>query len=296
MAFANAAGQSLKFEKTPTDTISCIACNGNPASQIVCCTSWDNSLTGKVCQIAYGQKNISVIGFHSGIVSGVCWCPNQGLVLSGSSYDFNLNFWDRRDNTKPANSINLQAKCKFLDVANDKAIIVTSDNKISQYDLKQTDKKLKTFSSKISCPISSLAITPDGNGYVVGGLYGILEANMKGTGADLIPCHREFSQKPEAAAEVYSSNCVAIGCVQSKNIFISGGGNGSIEYFSADTLANTDKKKLKADPITACCIIPQQNTYVVATGNDWSRGADASNGAPQTEMTIRMFNGKQIGQ
>lgn len=331
---AQQPGQSLRFDRIPSDTISDIATNSNPNNQLLCCTSWDNSITiwklngaqnalpapqylttvkpektndamlcctfkgddilvgtasGKILQLKYGESTVSNVGSHLGIVSGVRWCPNQNLLMSGSSYDFKLNFWDLRDTTKPASSVDLQGKCRCLDATNDKAFIVTSENKVYQYDLKLADKKLKSYSLKIKCPITSIAITPDGNGYVVGGQNGIIEANVNGTGGDLKTCHRDNNG-------VYSSNCIAISGFSTKNIIISGGGNGSLEYFSLDTLAHTStrpKLTQNGDPVTACAFLPKQKSYVVATGNDWSHGAQGSNGAPSPEMQVRMLNGKE---
>lgn len=336
MSFSSQAAQNTKFDKTPTDTISCIAFNNNPNAQLVCCSSWDNTITiwqvlnamgnnipnqrhlitvkgpspdamlcctfkdndiivgtasGKIGLLAYGKSDISTVGSHAGIVSGVHW-TSQNLLCSGSSYDYKLNFWDLRESTKPANSIDLPGKCKCLDASNDKIVIVTSDDKILQYDMK-LGKISKTFSTKIKCPITSIAITPDGLGYVAGGQYGIIEANISGSGADLIECHRDTQGKE---TYVYASNCVAISNISPKNVIISGGGDGCMAYINAENLATNTTKKLtsRGDPVTACAIMPKTKIYVVATGNDWSRGADAAKGAPQPEMTMRMFNAKEI--
>ncbi|OHS94567.1 hypothetical protein TRFO_39236 [Tritrichomonas foetus] len=262
-----------------------LRCTFNPDNSIFYGTA-----SGMVMQLKNGENNPTSIGKHSGIISGVHWCQNQSLLVTGSLYDFKLNFWDIRDTSKPANTIDLPAKCCALDTAGDSVVVATyaTEPKVHMVDMKQTTKSLSAKSTQLNSIITSIAISPDGKGYVASSVNGAIETNLLGTGGKIIPVHR-------AGDEVYSSNCVAVSNLPNKNIFMSGGSNGIIEFFNKDKGVKTTEKPMTTAkvPITALAIMPGKNFYACATGNDWSRGADEK--SPPMEMTLRMWSAKDSG-
>lgn len=247
----------------------------------------------------YYQKSLSdkatASGQHSGIISGLKWCPSINLLLTGSAHDNNLHFWDLKSpSDKPTQTIDLKAKCVSLAVGGSTAYVATTD-KIYKIDLSQSPKQLQEIPTKLKCPITCITCTNDGKGYVAGGAYGIIEANLNGTGGNLIPCHREENN---GSIDVYQSNCVAIVQFGNKKVIISGGGDGNCEYFNGDTLTQTSKRKIsnKGYPITSICSGPNQKFYVTATGYDWSKGAEVyNNGAQLVEMIIHNLSAKELG-
>ena len=327
-------GAVTKFDKVPSDTISDICISSSRA--LVCASSWDGTIMiyqmsrqapntapsvrhvttlslgerdpvlrcclngnddiffgtaqGDVKMVKFGQEKVDDIGRHCGIVSGVKWSQTKNCLITSSSYDYCLKLWDVNSGNKAIGEMNLPAKCVGFDCAGDNVFVLTADNAIQVVDVRDLKKPAQRKNTHITSRPTSIACAKDGKSFVVGSIDGVVDFNKNGS-SNLFPAHRK-------GQEAYSVNCLGISRnSNNKDVIISGGGDGSVEFFSFDKPAQTGNKMVSNSPVTALAISNNPQfplTYCVATGYDWSQGADAKGNQP-IEMQVRMWSSRESG-
>jgi hypothetical protein len=171
-----------------------------------------------------------------------------------------------------------------LDVAADTIGIAMTERKVYTIDLRQTEYTLNSRTCKNEFQLTSIAVTPDGQGYVAGSLSGVVSCQIGQNYTDLVV------HKGQDQTSFFPSNSVKVSV--EKRGAISGGGDGNVALMNLHSLRQPSLKPAVPSskvPVTAVAI-GKNRMYALAIGNDWSAGVDgAATAKKEVEVYIRPF-------
>jgi WD40 repeat protein len=194
-----------------------------------------------------------------------------------------VRLFDPRTNKEQA-KISLPAKCTSLDVSDTQVAVVMTGKKVTFIDLAAANK-LTPKTTRLNAPFTSVAITADGKGCVIGSTDGTVEI-WNGTHQTSVPLHAD-----PAKGLCWQSNCVRVMRDAGKTGAASGGSDGKVVMFDWAKARKGQERTIGAAPVTALAMA--QGVYAVAVGKDWSRGA-AGPRVP-VELSVRRFAVNEFG-
>jgi WD40 repeat protein len=216
-------------------------------------------------------------------VTGLRWSKAKSCLISGST-DYTVRVFDPRAPTKEQAKIALPAKCVALDALDTQIVVAMTDKKITFIDLAAADK-LTAKTTRLTAPFTSVAMTPDGKGCVIGAADGSVEI-WNGLQQSGIALHTD-----PAKGMSWESNCIRVLTDPGKAGALSGGGDGKVVMFDWVKAHKGQERVIGQTPVTA--VAAAFGFYAVALGADWSRGA-AGPKAP-VELSIRKFAANEFG-
>ena len=225
--------------------------------------------SGEVKSFNISEKKVEIIGKHKGLILGLKFDPQSGNLITAGS-DCEVQFWDIH-NKKSLKTIKLPSKPVFLDVANIYVACATVNSIIWIYDLKT--QKSTEIKSNIIGTITSIALNPKGDCYIVGSTHGSVEVNFHlSTVREVFPCHRDDSK-----GFLYSSNRVMV-TKDGKGAY-SCGSNGEITLINLENGKKVFEKSIITQKNTQLTVISPSpfDIFAIAIGYDWSNGNTGNN-------------------
>lgn len=293
--------------EVPSDGISCLA--WSPASNIFAAGSWDKSIrvwevTGQAIapRMAYnheapvlccgfskdGQKLVSggcdnkvkvkvlqtqqeqQVGQHDASVSGVFYCDEMNMVISGS-WDKTLRFWNMQQPT-PVATLQLPERMYTMDLKYPLLVVGCAERHLLVYNLQtlqQNPAPYKQGQTALKCQTRSVCCFPDKTGYAVGSIEGRVSiAGIADTSKNFaFKCHR-------STEEIFAVN--SIDFHPTMGTFATAGGDGTFVFWDKENRQRLKQSNTCHYPITVGKFNGPGDMYAYAVSYDWSKGHEGN--------------------
>ncbi|KAG9000860.1 hypothetical protein FRB94_005083 [Tulasnella sp. JGI-2019a] len=215
------------------------------------------------------------VGAHDGPVKCVRWIGTGGGILITGSWDKTVKYWNTNIiSPNPMGILRLPERVYAMDVAQQLLAVATAERKICLVNLAQPDTIFREVESPLKWQTRTLACSPAGDGYAIGGVEGrvaVQYVDEKDSANNMsFKCHRKDTANPRDGTTVHSVNAISFNVRH--GTFSTCGSDGAVCFWDKDSRIRLKSFEPAPGPI-ACTAINRTGTiFAYAVSYDWSKG------------------------
>jgi len=245
-----------------------LRCLFSPDSDIL----YFGNTKGEIKALNYGQSTKTtpsvVCPLLESPVTGLKACTEKACVVAGSMGGAVVVFDPKSKDNFLILHETQNSPIVNIDVGQTMIYFATAGRAVRRLDLRNPNQKAMNIECKIPSQITSIACNTQGNCCIAGSTCGFVEMMSDDVAKyNQYRCHRS-----DNARTMTSSNMVSVS--REKDVGMSVGGDGTVYFFNLMTPKKPRETKVTQIPLTACTFAPKGGVVAVASGYDWSRGAE----------------------